>query len=369
MVRYQHYGLDWDITGLRLESLGPRAQDLPWLVVLNGGSANFYEFFVDPRNRPGLGQYLAQRANVLLVTIPGNFRYGGWEDPPNARAPQYLLDSDLGLEETAVRSSVYTNRMVLSGLKRLILQETSGPILIVGHSTSGELAFLSAAEPELAARLRGRFLGWGSGGPSILRKEWEEKVGKREKSIRTLSAYPPLWDLRARDAADYADDGYVGPLNPCVSPGMSAEDVARRWLSLVQRSRPNFKQVLQDMEHRGMVELREKLEFEIRAALSATPLPVSAEEVSKELFAPNHAPLTGYRKMVWLVGKWDQGHWHRENPAKARDLTVADQFRERNPTAEIRLVVFDLPMTHYGHLEKPRQVAAALIAATEWLSE
>ena len=46
--RYPYYGLDWDISGLRLESLNPEAGRLPWMVILNGGSANFYEFFLDP---------------------------------------------------------------------------------------------------------------------------------------------------------------------------------------------------------------------------------------------------------------------------------------------------------------------------------
>src|SRR5258708_17660443 len=91
VVRYPYYGLDWEITGLRLESLDPKAKALPWIVIINGGSANWYEFFVDPLNRPGLGQYLAQSANVLIVTIPGNFKYGGGgraalPQPPPRRA-------------------------------------------------------------------------------------------------------------------------------------------------------------------------------------------------------------------------------------------------------------------------------------------
>src|SRR5260221_9860440 len=87
VVRYPYYGLDWDITGLRLESLDPKAKALPWIVIINGGSANWYEFFVDPLNRPGLGQYLAQSANVLIVTIPGNFKYGGRDLTPLHPAP------------------------------------------------------------------------------------------------------------------------------------------------------------------------------------------------------------------------------------------------------------------------------------------
>jgi hypothetical protein len=117
-----------------------------------------------------------------------------------------------------------------------------------------------------------------------------------------------------------------------------------------------------------MVELQAKLEGEMREALSATKLPVRLDEVSKDLFATNRAPLTGYRRMLWVVAKWDQGHWHKTAAERARELTIANQFRERNPGAAIRILVFDLPMTHYGHVEKPREVAEGLLAATHWLN-
>src|SRR3979490_3173073 len=44
--RFRRYNLDWDITGLRLESLDPEAKSNPWFIVMNGGAANFYEFLV-----------------------------------------------------------------------------------------------------------------------------------------------------------------------------------------------------------------------------------------------------------------------------------------------------------------------------------
>jgi len=30
--------------------------------------------------------------------------------------------------------------------------------------------------------------------------------------------------------------------------------------------------------------------------------------------------------------------------------------------------VFDVPMTHYGHIEKPRELAGGLVAALRWLA-
>jgi len=134
-----------------------------------------------------------------------------------------------------------------------------------------------------------------------------------------------------------------------------------------ERRRPNFKQVLQDVEHNGMVELQSKMEKEIKQALTSTKLSVRPEDVLKDMFATNHAPLKGYKKMVWVVAKWDTGHWHKETADKARELTIANQFRERNPEAAIRILVFDLPMTHYGHIEMARQVAGGLIEAMNWL--
>ena len=73
VVRYKTYGLDWDIPALHLVPNNP-IPGLPTVAIINGGSANWYEFFVDPLNRAGLGQYLAQRVPVLLITIPGNYR-------------------------------------------------------------------------------------------------------------------------------------------------------------------------------------------------------------------------------------------------------------------------------------------------------
>ncbi|MEW6672138.1 MAG: hypothetical protein AB1427_10555 [Thermodesulfobacteriota bacterium] len=366
-TRFPYYGMEWDISGLRLESGCDAAAQLPWLVLINGGSANFYEFFLDPLNRPGLGQYLAQKANVLLVTIPGNFKYGGWTEPVSGRNPQYLLDRDLPPDEVQVRNAVFSNRLILSGLERLLQACTDGDILIVGHSTSGEMAYLAKGTAALSERLNDRFLGWGSGGPAGLRKIWEEAQGFREKSVQKVSGYPPLWQVRGRSPGNYVKSGYIGPLNPCRASGMSDREVAERWLDLEHRRRPNFKQVLQDLEHKGMVELLPKLEAELTNVLTRTGSKLNPADIQKDLFAGNHSSLCGYRKMVWVVGKWDRGHWHRESPQKARELTIADQFRKFNPDAEIRILVMDMPLTHYGHIEAPREVAGALLSAVHWL--
>jgi hypothetical protein len=163
--RFRRYNLDWDIGALRLTSLNPEAKNYPWFIIMNGGAANFYEFYVDLKNRPGWAQYLAQRMNVLIITIPGNFKYGGWEqavtDP--ARQPAYLLDRDLPLQESEMRNVIYTNAVILQGVKQLVMKHTTGDILMIGHSTSGEISMLSYEDKDLGPRFKGRYLGWGSG--------------------------------------------------------------------------------------------------------------------------------------------------------------------------------------------------------------
>ncbi|MBW2408484.1 MAG: hypothetical protein JRF72_01705 [Deltaproteobacteria bacterium] len=368
LFRYPFYGLDWEITGLRLVSRNPAAGRFPWLVIVHGGSANFYEFFLDPMNAPGLGQYLAQQLHVLLVSIPGNYKCGGWLESFPERSPAYLLGETIPEEEIRLRNSIFTNRLILQGLKGLIQNETEGDCLVVGHSTAGELAYLALSDQALAPLLKGRFLGWGSGGPAGLRKKWEEAVDKREKSIKKLSTFPPMWQLRVREAREYVSSGYVGPVNPCRNQNDSDLDTARRWLTLEHNRRPNFKQVIQDMEHRGMAELRDKLMREIESVAPADFKRKFLDAVDADMFAANRNPIPEIKRGVWVVGKWDQGHWNRENADRARELMIVERLRNHNSKSELRLMLLDLPMSHYGHIEKPKELAGCLIAAAQWLS-
>jgi hypothetical protein len=168
--RFRRYNLDWDIGALRLTSLNPEAKNYPWFIIMNGGAANLYEFYVDLKNRPGWAQFLAQKLNVMIVTIPGNFKYAGWEQPiaDVNRQPAYLLDRELPLAESEIRNAIYTNALIMQGVKQLVMKNTSGDILLIGHSTSGELSMMAYEDPELGPRLKGRYLGWGSGGPGAI---------------------------------------------------------------------------------------------------------------------------------------------------------------------------------------------------------
>jgi hypothetical protein len=154
VVRYRYYGLDWDITGLLLTPRAP-APRLPTVALINGGSANWYEFFVDPLNGPAVAQYLAQRVPVLLVTVPGNYKPGGWTEPIPEPKAAYLLDQDVSDAEAAARNAIYTFSLVTEGVAQLIEKVTKGPMLISGHSTGGEIqSSFSSASPAGCADIR-----------------------------------------------------------------------------------------------------------------------------------------------------------------------------------------------------------------------
>jgi hypothetical protein len=358
-VRYKVYGLDWDITGLQLTPRSP-LPGLPTIAIINGGSANWYEFFLDPLNRAGLGQYLGQRVPVLLVTIPGNYRHGGWTETSfDRRIPGYLLDRDVSPAEARIRHSIYTFRVVTDGVQRLLESATTGPVVIVGHSTGGEVQFI-LNQSSLKARLKGLSLGWGTGGPASM-----SAMGAY-RGTRTADDYPHIADLNPRPPSAYAR-GYLGPLNPFWDPAQSRLEMATRWMAREERRRPQFKQTLQNIEHNSADNLRDHVTRQLRDVLRGNTLGIAPDEVIGDLFTTMRAPLTGYQRMIWTVARLDDGHWN-EDVAKARELQVANEFRRSNPGVPIRVLLFDLPMTHYGHIEKPRQLAGGLVAALTWLT-
>lgn len=370
--RFSRYNLDWDISALRLTSTNPEAKNYPWFIIMNGGAANFYEFFVDLKNRPGWAQYLAQKLNVMIVTIPGNFKYGGWAEPIEdlKRQPAYLLDRELSLAESEVRNAIYTNALIMQGVKKIVMKNTSGDILLVGHSTSGELAMMAYGDADLRPRLKGRFFGWGSGGPARLElmrtvrgKSVAARAGASSEGSKTQ-----LTLLERRTPQSYAR-GYSGFLNPLYKAGMSHLQIAEAWLSAEGRRRPNFKQQLQNLEHGSELGEKAWVEAEIESALqrSGNPWGIPVEDVENDLYVTNYTRMDGFSRMVWTTAHFDRNHWNPEDPMKAVEVFVANEYRAKNPKAEIRLINWDPPMTHYGHLELPRQLAAATYNVVRWL--
>lgn len=368
--RFKYYNLDWDITGLRLTSNDPEAKKYPWLVIMNGGAANVYEFYVDLKSQPGWGQFLAQKLNVFIVTIPGNFRYGGWPQPikDETRQPAYLLDRDLPMAESEVRNAIFTNRLIMKGLEQLVMKNTSGDIFMIGHSTSGELAWLSYEYPALAARLKGRFLGWGSGGPARAHALQSAKEPNAKDSEGGMGTMKPLQLLNRRDAQGYAH-GYSGWLNPLYEPGMSHLQIGQRWMEAEGVRRPMFKQPLQDMEHSAAGwKFKGEVECQIQELLdkSGNPWGVDIDEVNKDLFSTAFTRMDTASQIVWCVGHYDRNHWLPEEPTKAWEYFLAKEYRLKNPQAKVRVIVWDVPMTHYGHVEKPKELAAAFYSVVRW---
>ena len=356
--RYEVYGLDWDIGGLHLIPNDP-VPGMPTLVIINGGASNWYEFYVDSLNRPGIGQFLAQKIPVMIVTIPGNYKHGGWDENDYARrVPAYVLDREIGEDELAVRNAVYTFKVVTEGVRGLLEVETTGPLSIIGHSTGGEIQYILHGS-SLRDRLAGMSIGWGTGGPASLSvmREFRRTIQEGE--------YPNVNVVRARPSEDYSR-GYLGPLNPFWDESKTRLEMADRWQGLEQQRKPQFKQPLQDYEHNSAIYLTDYIAGEIRETLAENEFGVDADEVIADLFSTMDAPHAGYRRMIWTTSRLDTGHWDTDTE-NARELLIANEFRSKNPDAQIRVLLFDLPMTHYGHIEKPRQLAGGILAALRWL--
>jgi pimeloyl-ACP methyl ester carboxylesterase len=378
-LRYVYYGLEWDITGLYLEP-AHRTPGLPTLVLIHGGSSSWYSFFYTPLNEPAIAPYLAQRIPVLLVTIPGNYKPGGWQEPIEERRPAYLLDRSFGEEEGRLRNAVFTFSLIGEGVAQLIEKATGGPVLILGHSTGGEIQFL--LKDRLRSRLNGLSIGWGTGGPAALRRVWVDEAAAAHNRNEAPVLKESITEVRARGIEDYMQ-GYMGPMNPLletktdniyawyfrvISEPDLLEKLARKYFQAEFHRKPFFKQIIQDVEHRGLTEARSEMEKAIREAVAITRLPVNPDEVIADLFSTVRVDLDGYRRMIWTTAVLDEGHWDSD-PEKARERYVADRFRARNPDASIRVLVYETLLTHLGHLEKPRQMAGALLTAIKWLYE
>jgi hypothetical protein len=376
VVRYRHYGVEWDITGLALQPTRPEP-GLPTFVQIHGGSGNFYQFFIAPHNAPGFGQYLAQKMQVLLVTIPGNYKPGGWSIPPEERVPSYLLDRDLPEAELRARNAMFTFSLIAEGVVQLVEKTTSGPLVISGHSTGGEIQFM--LKDRLKSRLLGRSYGWGTGGTGQLRREWANEHAAEHNRTRQVR-YRPITEVRGRSADGYTS-GYIGPFNAfldrpstniyewyfrVISEPDLLLDTANKLFAEEGGRKPLFKQHLQDIEHNGEIELRDRMVTSLREALAQSGLPSTPDPIITDYFANTRADLSGYERMIWVTSLLDEGHWDPD-PARARELYVANAFRKHNPNARIRVAVYDTLMTHQGYHERPRQLAGGAYASVRWL--
>ena len=149
---------------------------------------------------------------------------------------------------------------------------------------------------------------------------------------------------------------------------MSTYDIAEKWLEVEGRRRANFKQQIQSIEHGGAIDQKGWIEVSIEKLLkkSGNPWKINLEEVSAELFSTHFTRMDGYQQTVWTVGHYDRNHWLPEDPMKATEVFFANEYRQKNPDAKIRLIVWDPLITHYGHVELPKQLAAATYSVVRW---
>ncbi len=344
----------WDIHG-RL--LAPAKESIPGaaVVMIHGGAANEYEFLFTPDGpeefldlkkispagaRAGVAQHLASLGiPVLAVSLPGHYSRKPW--PPIAtRRPEFVIGEIPGDAELENRLAVYTFRMCQEAIKQLIERRLPNHQLYIwGHSTGGEYFYLME-QYGLKNRMLGG-LGFGTGMPAWLRKEWDLAADDKPPEVRAAK-FRPITGLSRRSPKGYVKSGYVGPNQPW--------GAVERWFELENNRRPQFKPFLQDIEHSAYDVLLDEVRKKSR-------LP------DEELFITFKADLNRLRgkKMLHFVGELDKGHWldgAEKGLGFRREVFALRRFAEYADA--VRLIVIPR-LTHYGHVEAHNERLANLM--------
>jgi hypothetical protein len=345
---------EWDIHGRLFTPAKPAIPGIA-VVMVHGGAVNEYEFIFTPdgpekyldltktsptESRVGVAQHMASLGiPVLAISLPGHYSRSPWPPIPDRR-PEFITGEVPSAEELKNRLAVYTFRMCVEALKVLI--EKTLPDLKIfcwGHSTGGEYFYL-LEQYGLRNKLIGG-LGFGSGMPAWIRKEWD--LARAQKSPEERAApFRNLTDLSRRSPKGYVKSGYVGPNQPWGS--------AERWFELENHRRPQFKPFLQDIEHSA----HDVLLPEIRK-LSGLP--------DEELFVTYEADLNLLRgkKLLHIVGEYDKGHWIEGGEKGLEFRREVYAFKRFATYAEdLRLIVVPR-LTHYGHVESYNERLANLM--------
>lgn len=344
----------WDIHG---RILTPAKASIPGVavVMIHGGAANEYEFLFTPdgpekyldltkippaTSRVGIAQHIASLGiTVLAISLPGHYSRGPWPPIPTRR-PEFVIGEIPGDKELNSRLAVYTFRMCLEAVKLLIERHLPGHKLYMwGHSTGGEYFYLME-QYGLRNQLIGG-LGFGTGMPAGLRKEWDLAADDRLPEERA-KRFRAITDLSRRSPEEYVKSGYVGANQPWGS--------VERWFELENHRRPQFKPFLQDIEHSA----HDILYDEIR---KKSGLP------DEELFVTFKADLSRLRgkKMLYFVGELDKGHWidgAKKGLEFRREVFASRRFAQY--AERVRLVVIPR-LTHYGHVESYNERLANLM--------
>ncbi len=344
----------WDIHG-RL--LTPAKASIPGVavVIIHGGAANECEFLFTPDGpeeflditqvvfssaRVGVAQHLASLGlTVLTLSLPGHYSHKPWPPIP-VRRPEFVIGAIPGDVELNNRLAVYTFRMCLEAIKEVIERHMPEyKLYIWGHSTGGEYFHLMEQYGLKNLLIGG--LGFGTGMPAKVLKEWHEAMDDEEPSD-FANERRSIAGLSRRTPQGYEKSGYVGPNQPWGN--------AAKWFELEQHRRPMFKPFLQSIEHNAVDSLYED-------AQRASGLP------PEELFItmrPDLAHLRG-KKMLYFVGELDEGHWiegQQKGLASRREVFALRRFAQY--AEQVRLVVIPM-LTHYGHVESYNERLANLM--------
>jgi hypothetical protein len=344
----------WDIHG-RLFT--PAKLSIPGtaVVMIHGGAANEYEFIFTPdgpeqyadltrtdptRARVGVAQHMASLGiPVLALSLPGHYSRKAWPPIPERR-PEFVIGQVPGDTELKNRLAVYTFRMCTEAIKALVERYLAGlNIFMWGHSTGGEYFYLME-QYGLKNKLIGG-LGFGTGMPAWVRKEWDLACAEKSPEERAAS-FRNLTDLSRRSPKGYQKSGYVGPNQPWGS--------VERWFELENHRRPQFKPFLQDIEHSA----HDVLLPEIR---KVSRLP------DDELFITYKSDLNRLhgKKLLHIVGEYDRGHWIEGGEKGLEFRREVYAFKRFAPYAKALRLIYIPKLTHYGHVESSNERLANLM--------
>lgn len=344
----------WDIHG-RLFT--PAKLSIPGtaVVMIHGGAANEYEFIFTPdgpeqyadltrtdptRARVGVAQHMASLGiPVLALSLPGHYSRKPWPPIPERR-PEFVIGQVPGDTELKNRLAVYTFRMCTEAIKALVERYLAGlNIFMWGHSTGGEYFYLME-QYGLKNKLIGG-LGFGTGMPAWVRKEWDLACAEKSPEERAAS-FRNLTDLSRRSPKGYQKSGYVGPNQPWGS--------VERWFELENHRRPQFKPFLQDIEHSA----HDVLLPEIR---KVSRLP------DDELFITYKSDLNRLhgKKLLHIVGEYDRGHWIEGGEKGLEFRREVYTFKRFAPYAKALRLIYIPKLTHYGHVESSNERLANLM--------
>ena len=343
----------WDIHGRLFTPVKVSIPDMA-VVMIHGGAVNEYEFIFTPdgpeeypdlsktdpkKARVGVAQHIASLGiAVLAISLPGHYSGKAWP-PITERRPEFIIGQIPGDTELKNRLAVFTFRMCTEAVKALVERHLTQAIFMWGHSTGGEYFYLME-QYGLKNKLIGG-LGFGTGMPAWLRKEWDLACAKKSPEERA-GQFRNLTDLSRRSPKGYAKSGYVGPNQPW--------GPVEKWFELENHRRPQFKPFLQDIEHSA----HDVLIPEIKKVSGLA---------DDELFITYKSDLERLRgkKLLHIVGENDKGHWIEGGERGLQYRREVYAFNKFKPYAEALRLVIVPNLTHYGHVESYNQGLANIM--------